>query len=51
MIDTGEVDHLEGEWLLAEVVLLAEGDIELDVPEGHGFLPQHEPIERHLAGV
>jgi hypothetical protein len=39
MVDTEEVNHLEGEWLLVEVVRLAEGDVEPDVPEGHGFLP------------
>ena len=49
MVDTREVDHLEGEWLLAEVVQLAKGDIELDAPEGHDFLPWHDPIEWRLA--
>ena len=39
MVDAGEVDHLKGERFLAEVVWLAEGDVELDVPKGHGFLP------------
>jgi hypothetical protein len=39
MVDTEEVNHLEGEWLLVEVVQLTEGDVEPDVPEGHGFLP------------
>ena len=39
VVDAGEVDHLEGEWLLAEVVWLAEGDAEPDAPKGHGFLP------------
>ena len=50
MVDAGEVNHLEGEWFLAEVVWLAEGDIESDAPEGHGFLSRHDPIERCLAG-
>jgi hypothetical protein len=39
MVDTGEVDHLVGERLLAEVVRLAEGDVESNAPEGHDFLP------------
>ena len=49
MIDTREVDDLEGEWLLAEVVWLAEGDIEPDAPKGHDFHPWHDPIEWCLA--
>jgi hypothetical protein len=51
MADTGEVDNLKFEWLLAEIVWLAEGDIKLVAPEGHGFLPQDNPIERCLARV
>jgi hypothetical protein len=39
MVDAGEVNDLEGEWLLAEVVQPAEGDVEPDAPEEHGFLP------------
>jgi hypothetical protein len=39
MVDAGEVNHLKGEWLLVEVVQLAEGDIETDASEGHDFLP------------
>ena len=39
MVDAREVDNLEGEQLLREVVWLAKGNIELDVPKGHGFLP------------
>jgi len=35
VVDTEEVDDLKGERLLAEVVWLAEGDVELDVPMGH----------------
>jgi hypothetical protein len=38
MVDVREVDHLEGDQLLLEVVRLAEGDFELDAPEGHSFL-------------
>jgi hypothetical protein len=38
MVDTGEVNDHEGEWLLVEVVRLAEGDVEPDVPKGYGFL-------------
>ena len=34
MVDAGEVNHLEGEWLLAEVVRLAEGEVEPDAPGG-----------------
>ena len=45
VVDAREVDDLEGERLLAEVVWLAEGDVEPDVPEGHGFLPRDDPIE------
>jgi hypothetical protein len=45
MVDTREVDDLEGERLLAEVVQLAEGDVEPDAPEGHGFHPRHDPVE------
>ena len=45
MVDTKEINHLKGEWLLVEVVRLAKGDTEPDVPEGHGFLPRHNPIE------
>jgi hypothetical protein len=45
MVDAGEVDHLEGERLLSEVVRQGKGDVETDAPEGHGFLPQHDPIE------
>jgi hypothetical protein len=51
VVDTREVDDLEGEGLLAEVVQLAKGDVELDAPEGHGFLPRHNPVERCLAGA
>ena len=51
MVHTEEVNDLEGEWLLAEVVQLAIGDTKLDAPEGHGFLPQDDPIEWHLAGA
>jgi hypothetical protein len=51
VVDAGEVNHLKGEWLLAEVVRLAKGDVEPDAPEGHDFLPRHDPIERRLAGV
>jgi hypothetical protein len=32
MVDAREVDHLEGERLLAKVVQLAKGDVEPDVP-------------------
>jgi hypothetical protein len=32
VVDTGEINHLEGEWLFVEVVRLAEGDAELDAP-------------------
>jgi hypothetical protein len=39
MVDAREVHHLEGEWLLMELVWLAEGDIEPDAPEEHSFLP------------
>jgi hypothetical protein len=49
MVDTGEVDNLKFEWLLAEIVWLAEGDVKPVVPEGHGFLPQDDPIEWCLA--
>ena len=49
MVDAGEVNHLKGEWLLAEVVWLAEGDIEPDAPKGRGFLPRHDPVEWRLA--
>jgi hypothetical protein len=45
MVDIGEVDDLEGEWLLVEVVRLAKGDVEPDAPEGYDFLPRHDPIE------
>jgi hypothetical protein len=34
MVDAGEVDHLEGERLLAKVIQLAEGDVEPNTPEG-----------------
>jgi hypothetical protein len=39
MVDVGEVHHLEGEWLVLEVVWLAEGGVEPDAPEGHDFVP------------
>ena len=45
MVDAGEVDDHKGEWLLAEIIWLAEGDIELDASKGYGFLPGHDPIE------
>ena len=51
MVDTREVDHLEGERLLVKVVCLAEGDVEPDVLEGHNFLSQDDPIGRRLAGA
>jgi hypothetical protein len=38
MVDVGEVNDLEGEWLLAEVVRLAKDDIELDVLDGSGLV-------------
>ena len=34
MVDAREVNHIKGERLLAEVVWLAEGEVELDAPEG-----------------
>ena len=49
VVNTGEVNHLKGEWLLAEVVRLAEGDVEKDAPEGHSFLPWDNPIAGRLA--
>ena len=49
VVDVGEVNHLKGEWLLVEVVRLAEGDAEPDAPEGHDFLSWDDPIERPLA--
>jgi hypothetical protein len=49
VVDAEEVNHLKGEWFLVKVVWLAEGDVELDAPEGHGFLPRHDPVERCLA--
>ena len=45
LVDAKKVDHLEGEWLLAEVVRLADGDAEPDAPEGHVVLPWDDPIE------
>jgi hypothetical protein len=51
MVDTKEVDHLEGEWLLAEVFWLAEGGVEPDAPKGNNFLPRDDPIEWSLAGA
>jgi hypothetical protein len=39
VVDARKVDHVKGERLLVEVVRLAEGDVEPDVPEGHGILP------------
>ena len=50
MVEAREVDHLEGEWLLAKVVWLAEGDVEPDAHVVHDFLPQDDLIERCLAG-
>jgi hypothetical protein len=38
MLDAGEVHHLKSEWLLLEVVRLAEG---------HGLLPRDDPVEWH----
>jgi hypothetical protein len=49
MVDTEKVDHLKGEWLLAEVVWLAKSDIELDAPVGHSFLPWDNSLEQCLA--
>jgi hypothetical protein len=49
VVDTREVDNLKGKWLLADVVRLAEGDVEPDAPEGHDFLPWHNPVEWCLA--
>jgi hypothetical protein len=46
VVDAGKGNDLKGERLLVEVVLLAEGDVEPDVPEGDDFLPRHDPIER-----
>jgi hypothetical protein len=43
MVDVREVDHLEGDQLLLEVVRLAEGDVELDAPEGIVFFPRTIP--------
>jgi hypothetical protein len=51
VVDTEEVNNLEGERLLAKVVWLAEGDVEPDAPEGHDFLPRHDPVEQRLAGA
>jgi hypothetical protein len=42
MVDAEEFNHLEGEWLLQEVVWLAEGDVEPDALEGHGFLSRDD---------
>jgi hypothetical protein len=49
VVDAGEVDNLEFEWLLAKIVWLAKGDVKTDAPEGHGFLPRDDPIEWCLA--
>ena len=49
MVDAREFNHLKGEWILAKVVQLAEGEVEPDAPKGHNFLPWHDPIERRLA--
>ena len=51
MVDSEEVDNLEGEGLLVEVVWLAKGDVEPNAPEGHIFLPRHDLIEWCLDGV
>ena len=45
IVNAGEVDHLEGEWLIAEVVRLAKGDAEPNASEGHCFLPRDDPVE------
>jgi hypothetical protein len=50
MVDAREVDDLEGEQLLVEVVWLVEGDDEPDASEGHGYLPQHDPMNGTLLG-
>jgi hypothetical protein len=51
MVDAREVDHLKGEWLLVEVVQLAEGDVELDLPKGDGLLRRHNSKEQHVVGM
>jgi hypothetical protein len=51
VVDTGEVNDLEGEWLLAKVAWLVEGDVEPDAPKGHSFLLWHDPIEWCPAGT
>jgi hypothetical protein len=51
VVDTREVDNLKGKWLLADVVRLAKGDVESDAPEGHDFIPRHNPVEWCLAGA
>lgn len=38
MVGAREVHHLEGEWLLLEVIWLAKRDIEPDAPKEHSFL-------------
>ena len=39
MVDIGEVNHLKGEWLLAKVVQLAEGDVEPNATKGTTSFP------------
>jgi hypothetical protein len=51
VVDTREVNHLKDELLLAEVVWLAEGDVEPYAPKVHILLPWHDPVEWCLAGV
>jgi hypothetical protein len=43
VVDAVEVDDIEGEWLLAKVVRLAKGDVELDTPSGMGSFPRMIP--------
>jgi hypothetical protein len=40
------VYHLKDEWLLEEVVLLTECDVQVDMPVWHDFLARDNPVER-----
>jgi hypothetical protein len=51
VVGARKVDHVKGEQLLAEVVRLAEGDVEPDALEGHGLLPQGDPIEQCSSSI
>ena len=46
MEGSGEPNHLEGEGLSPIIELIPKGNAQIDLPEWHGLLPEHDAVER-----